>query len=76
VGIAFATPLSIAGTPARADGAPRDGIAAESGDRVKDLVSPGVAWCIRHGWPITIVPTRQIDWPRAYKEDTDDRPRG
>ena len=56
---------------ARADVAPGDRITAENLDKAKDLVSPGLAWCIKHGWPITIAPTRRIEWPRAYREATE-----
>ena len=57
--------------PARADVAVGDRITAENVDKVKDLVSPGLEWCIRHGFPVTIVPTRRIEWPRAYREATE-----
>jgi len=58
-------------TPARADVAVGDRITAENVGKVKDLVSPGLEWCIRHGFPVTIVPTRRIEWPRAYREATE-----
>jgi hypothetical protein len=38
---------------------------------VKDLISPGLEWCIRHGWPLTIVAPKHIEWPKAYKEATE-----
>ena len=40
-------------------------------DKVKDLVSPGMYWCVKHGFPITIVETKRIEWPKAYKEATE-----
>src|SRR3989442_115222 len=58
-------------TPAAADVAPGDVITAQDVDKVKDLVSPGLAWCIRHGWPITVVEPKRIEWPRAYREATE-----
>ena len=60
-----------AATFAHADAKPGDRITAENVETVKDLISPGLAWCIRHGWPITIVGSQRIEWPRAYKEATE-----
>jgi Protein of unknown function (DUF1329) len=71
MGAALTMVLSIPGTSAHADVVPGDRIAAENVDKVKDLISPGLAWCIRHGWPITIVASKRIEWPRAYKEATE-----
>jgi hypothetical protein len=63
--------LPLIWTPACADVSPGDKITAENMDKVKDLVSPGLAWCIKHGFPITIVPTKHIAWPKAYEEATE-----
>jgi Protein of unknown function (DUF1329) len=57
--------------PAAADVAPGDVINAQNVDKVKDLISPGLEWCIRHGWPVTISETKRIEWPRAYREATE-----
>ena len=57
--------------PLRADVVPGDIITDQNVDRVKELVSPGLEWCIRHGWPITIGETRRIEWLKAYKEATE-----
>jgi hypothetical protein len=40
-------------------------------DQLKDYISPGMEWCIRHGFPITIGETKKIEWPKAYKEATE-----
>jgi hypothetical protein len=56
---------------ARADVAPGDRITEQNVDKVKDLISPGLEWCIRHGWPLTIVAPKHIEWPKAYKEATE-----
>ncbi|HJQ84552.1 MAG TPA: DUF1329 domain-containing protein [Candidatus Binatia bacterium] len=61
---------ALAGT-ARADVVPGDVITAENVDKVKDLVSPGLEWCIRRGWPITIIAPKRIEWPQAYREATE-----
>ena len=64
--------VALVAAPAlRADVEPGDVITSESVDKVKDLVSPGLEWCIRHGFPITIVEPTQIDWPQAYREATE-----
>jgi hypothetical protein len=57
--------------PLHADVVPGDVITAENVDKVKDLVSPGLEWCIRRGWPITIIESKRIEWPRAYREATE-----
>ena len=42
-------------------------------DKLKDpdMISPGMEWCIRRGFPITIAETKRVDWPRAYREATE-----
>ncbi len=55
----------------RADVAPGDKINDQNVDKVKDLISPGLEWCIKRGWPITISETKRIEWPQAYKEATE-----
>src|SRR5689334_25174399 len=62
----------IAGGPARADVNPGDRITEQNIDKVKDLISPGLEWCIKHGFPITIIETKHVEWPRAYKEATEE----
>ncbi len=63
--------LVMFGASARADVTPGDKITDQNMDKVKDLVSPGMEWCIKHGWPIAISETKRIDWPQAYKEATE-----
>ena len=57
--------------PLRADVVPGDVITDQNVDRVKELVSPGLEWCILHGWPITIGETRRLEWLKPYKEATE-----
>ena len=59
------------GAPVSADVVPGDKINASNVDKVKDLVSPGMEWCIKRGWPITVVEPKRIEWPKAYKEATE-----
>src|SRR5439155_743849 len=63
--------LGIRGTPARADVVPGDKINEQNMDKLKDLISPGMEWVIKHGWPITITETKRIEFPQAYKEATE-----
>jgi Protein of unknown function (DUF1329) len=56
---------------ARADVKVGDVITAANVDQAKDLISPGLEWCIKHGWPIKVVETKHIEWPKAYKEATE-----
>ena len=56
---------------AHADVVPGDVITAQNIEKVKDLISPGLEWCIRHGFPITIAETKRYDWPKAYTEATE-----
>jgi hypothetical protein len=56
---------------AAADVAPGDKINEANVDKVKDLISPGLEWCIKHGLPLTIIEPKKVEWPRAYKEATE-----
>jgi hypothetical protein len=66
-----AVALGVAAAPLHADVKPGDRITAENVDKVKALVSPGMEWCIKWGFPVTIAESRRIDWPKAYKEATE-----
>src|SRR5437762_12138516 len=57
--------------PLPAEVSPGDKITDANIDKVKDLISPGLEWCIKHGFPMTIGETRRVEWPRAYKEATE-----
>jgi len=63
--------LALSAGAASADVVPGDKINAQNVDKVKDLVSPGMEWCIKRGWPLTIVEPKRIEWPKAYKEATE-----
>ncbi len=66
-----ATAMGMLALPARADVQPGDVINKDSVDKVKDLVSPGIEWCVRHGMQIKVVPYKPIEWNKAYKEATE-----
>ena len=52
--------LLAAAGPVGADVVPGDVITKANVDKVKDLVSPGMDWCVQHGLPMTIVETKPI----------------
>jgi len=56
---------------ARADVVPGDSITRANADAVRELVSPGLMWCVKRGLPMRIVAPRTVAWPRAYKEATE-----
>src|SRR5438270_540111 len=64
--------LSLSGVRASlAEVAVGDVITAANLDQARDLISPGIEWCVRHGWPLKIVETKKIEWPQAYKDATE-----
>ena len=64
---------AIAATPcsSAADVAPGDVITAADGERVKDVVSPGMLWCVRHGLPMRIVAPQSVPLRRAFVAATE-----
>src|ERR1041385_1823905 len=57
--------------PANAQVKNGDTIGKAEVDKVKDLVSPGVAFFIKKGMTIKVVDPKPIPWPKAYKEATE-----
>src|SRR6185436_2170569 len=51
--------------------APGDVITAADAERVKDLVSPGMLWCVRHGFPMRIVAPQPVPEHRAFVAATE-----
>jgi Protein of unknown function (DUF1329) len=58
-------------SPTLAQVKPGDVITAQNADKVKDLVSPGVYYMVKHDMRMHIVPTERVDWPPPYKEATE-----
>jgi hypothetical protein len=56
---------------ASADPKPGDRFGPDNVAEIERLISPGVAWCVRRGMPITIVETRSIAAPPEYLEATE-----
>jgi hypothetical protein len=57
--------------PAAAQPAPGDVLTAASVDRAGDLLTPGVAWCVRRGMVLRVGAPRSIPAPPAYREATE-----
>ncbi len=57
--------------PVMADVQPGDVINKDNADKVADLVSPGVQWCLKRGMAMKVVPYKRIDWNPPYKEATE-----
>ena len=50
---------------------PGDTVTAENVEAVADQLSPGMAWCVKHGMNLKLVPHKQIVQPKAYVEATE-----
>jgi hypothetical protein len=59
------------GLRARADVQPGDIVNKSNVDKVKDLISPGVEWCVLHGMQMKIVPYKKIEWNKPYRDATE-----
>jgi len=73
-GFAFACILiafAIATHPAKGDVVPGDLIDKGNVDKLGDLVSPGVRWCVERGMRMRIVPYQKIEWNPEFKEATE-----
>src|SRR5882672_7154310 len=58
-------------SPARGDVKPGDKIGTGDVAQIKGLVSPGIEWIVEHGMPMTIVETKPVEMPKAYREATE-----
>lgn len=67
----LACTLSALGSPAAAQVKTGDTVTKADADKVKDLVSPGILWAVKHGLEMKIVDTKPISWPKAYREATE-----
>jgi hypothetical protein len=63
--------LAAATAPAVTDPQPGDRFDSTNVDEIKHLLSPGLEWCVRWGFPITVDETKRITWPQAYREATE-----
>lgn len=69
----FALTLAVllTATAAPAQVKPGDHITLKNSHLVKDIVSPGIFWCVNNGMDLDIVPYKKIDLPKAYVEATE-----
>ena len=71
IALAAAVLAALAAGPVRADVQVGDVITTANADKVKDLTSPGVFWCVQHGWPMKIVATQSVPQRKAFTEATE-----
>jgi hypothetical protein len=55
----------------QADVQPGDVITKANADKVKDLTSPGMYWCVLYGWPMKIIEAKPIPMRKAFQEATE-----
>lgn len=55
----------------RAEVVPGDVINKGNAEKVKDLVSPAIFWCLQHGMEMKIIAPKPVGWPKAYREATE-----
>ena len=67
----FALGLTLVAARTHADVQPGDEITKANLDKAKDLISPGVQWCVNRGEKLKIVPYKKIEWNKAYREATE-----
>jgi hypothetical protein len=58
-------------TRAFGDVEPGDVITKANAEKVQDLTSPGLHWCVQHGLPMRIMAPRARAWPPAYRDATE-----
>ena len=69
VGAIFASILFVASAHAQVK--PGDLITAETANKVKDLVPPGVYYKVEKGMSMKVVPAERCDWPPPYRDATE-----
>jgi uncharacterized protein DUF1329 len=71
IGLVLAACVAAFSSQARADVQPGEVINKANVDKIKDLVSPGVEWCVKHGMQMKIVPYKKVEWDKAFREATE-----
>ena len=69
--VAVGSVVLLACGAARADVKPGDVVTKDNVGSIKDLMSPGVEWCVRHGMPMKIIAPREVKLPKRYVEATE-----
>jgi hypothetical protein len=63
--------VAVCAVAARADVQPGDVITKANADKVKEFISPGVEWCLKHGMTMKIVPYKKVEWDKPFREATE-----
>lgn len=63
--------LLVAAAPARADVQPGDEITKSNMEKANGLLCPTQEYFLRHGMKMTIVPYRRYEWPKVFKDATE-----
>jgi len=50
---------------------PGETVTKDNMSQARELMGPGVTWCVEHGMTMKIVPTKKVEWPVAYREATE-----
>jgi hypothetical protein len=69
--LAFVATVLLSAAVALADVQPGDVITKENVNKAQGLIGPGLTWCVEHGMTMNIVPTKSVEWPRAYRAATE-----
>ena len=67
----FAALMTLVARPASTEVVPGDFITKQNAGKIDGLVAEGVAWAVRNGMDIRVVPYEPIPIPKAYKEATE-----
>src|SRR5215208_4881348 len=54
-----------------ADVNPGDTITKENVAQAEALLTPSTRWMVEQGMPMTIIATKKVEWPKAYREATE-----
>ncbi len=69
--LGFMVVALLSATAAVADVQPGDVITKNNLSKARDLIGPGVTWCVEHGMALNVVPTKKVEWPRPYRAATE-----
>jgi hypothetical protein len=69
--VAVGAVVWLACSTAHAEVKPGDVVTKDNVGSVRDLVSPGVDWCVRHGMTMKINAPREVRLPKRYVEATE-----
>ena len=50
---------------------PGDTVTKDNLDQAEGLLTPSVRWMVERGMSISVIETKKVEWPRAYREATE-----